>query len=250
MFRHIRIKSIAQLLHRDYRMYRSSFAITPLVLLGLVLLIGYFSFLANKAFFQSETLHESLYAPLLIIFGIITSGAAYREFAGLGTRQDYLLLPASHEEKWISRWLRTAPFYLIGFTIVYYAGAALLTLMIGILHQQWTGWAHPFHNWTGHLWIGYVILNAILLVGAVHFNRYPTMKTLGILIGSMIGFLIYVSVIGLAITFNLQSNYSITEDQISLFNDPPHPAYVWIFGLLNLLFFWWVAFLKLKEKEV
>lgn len=150
----------------------------PLVIGGaaLGLLVLVFSFLS--AFARSgDTFHAGVYAWIMGLGGLIFTSRAFLELRHPLATQNYLLIPASFEEKFIARYLLTSVGYL-GFS---YLGYMLLQLVSEGLNQLILGRSNPlfFLNSLDHLQVMavYLMFQSLFFAGAVYFRKYSLIKT-------------------------------------------------------------------------
>ena len=248
-----RLPFLRHLLVRDFHLHRKSTIILGSVLVGLLTLFGIMAKLDNTPI--TPAFHLTWYGIFFFVFGIFHTGGVYNEFAQPATRQDYLLLPASNLEKWASRWLRTLPIYILSFTIIYWVASWFLNLV------SYLGWGEihsvfqPFQSSIWEYWQVFIVAHAVFLIGAVHFNKAATIKTALtlLIIQTALSF-----IVGVAAWLIFQS-WSIDDSMVNSsfgFNLSEHVD-LWlgkvgklILWLVLVPFFWWVSFLKLKEKEV
>lgn len=258
MDKRLQFPILRQLVWRDIWLNRSSTLVFLGVLTGILLMAGIINAYSNKGFGDVREWHLTWYGILFFLVGIFQTAGVYREFKRPATLQDYLLLPASHLEKWISRWLRSLPMYLILFTTVYTLAAAIMNVAVYLTHHNWLPFFHPFDPEIMRFWLWFVPLHALFLVGAVHFNRNATLKTILILFGVLV---IYGSITGgfqqLLFRSVMQDEHHYFMDPEDLFGFDPETwlpvlkkgLKVFLFAVI-VPFLWWVSFLKLNEKEV
>lgn len=247
----LRLPILRQLIFRDLYINRKSALIMAGTLTGLLTLFGVLDKMDQEP--TTSIFHITWYGIFFLIIGIFHTGGVYSEFAQPATRQDYLLLPASHLEKWSSRWLRTLPLYILSFTLVYWLASWIMNLVCLLAFNEIHSAFNPFQEKIWDYWQIYIIAHAVFMIGAVHFNKAATIKTaLSVLVlQTAISF-----IIGIAAWIIFKS-WSIEESMVT-FNFDFSEQLELLFGKVGQLilwlvlvpFFWWVSFLKLKEKEV
>lgn len=244
---------VKHLVFRDLYMNKKSALIFSGVLVGLLSLFGSIAKMDQSG--ADPEFHTMWYGTFFFIFGIFQTGGVYTEFAQPATRQDYLLLPASHLEKWVSRWFRTLPFYIIGFTVIYWIASWVMNIICLVAFGEIYLSFQPFQQNIFDFWQIYIVIHAVFMIGAIQFNKTATMKTaltLFILLFS-------VSIIGGAVAWILFQNIAesgmVVEPSFS-FNLSEHTNY-WLgktgqilLWLILVPLFWWISYLKLNEKEV
>lgn len=248
----LRLPIIKHLVFRDLYLNRKSGLIFTGVLVGLLSLFGAMAMMDSGP--TDGNFHLTWYGIYLFGFGLFHTGGVFTEFSQTSTRQDYLLLPASNLEKWLSRWLRTLPLYLIGYTLIYWIASWIMNLICFIAFGEIHSVFNPIQTEIMDMWMIFIVAHAILMIGAIHFNKNATIKTALTLlilltaisfIGSVTAWALFQSLVEdssnqSSFTFNLSEHTEWTIGQTG-------KVILW-FILIPL--FWWISFLKLNEKEV
>lgn len=244
---------VKHLVFRDLYMNKKSALIFSGVLVGLLSFFGSVAKMDQSG--PDPDFHNMWYGTFFFIFGIFQTGGVFAEFAQPATRQDYLLLPASHLEKWVSRWFRTLPFYILAFTVVYWLASWIMNLICLIAFGEIYLAFQPFHKSIFDFWQLFIVFHAVFMIGAIQFNKTATMKTAL----TLIVLLFAISILGGIVAWMLFQG--MTEDAVLVepifsFNLTEHTSYwlgktgqilLWVF-LVPI--FWWISYLKLNEKEV
>ena len=249
----LRIPILRQLLFRDLYINRKSTLIMAGTVTGLLTLFGVMAKMDSEP--TTAGFHLTWYGIFFLIIGLFHTGGAFNEFAQPATRQDYLLLPASHIEKWSARWLRTLPFYMLSFTLVYWLASWIMNLVCWLAFGEIHSVFQPFQEQIWDFWKIYIMAHAVFLIGAIHFNKAATIKTaLTLLVlQTAISF-----IVGIAAWMIFRS-WSVDESMINPsfgFNFSEQMDFLLgkvgqlILWLILVPFFWWISFLKLTEKEV
>jgi len=220
------------------------------------------------------------------MIGLYSVGCFYSSmfFVELSTKKEalpWLSLPASHLEKLLCAILYSVALFYIAFTLVFYC--------VDIIMVQWSNnitWRHPrffpgttirilpvtvynlisaegapipekdYHLFT----FLYFAIQAAFLLGSVYFTRYSFVKTAIAVLLFALGFVILQRGVIYPMLPKDWNNGFLSWSRFEYDNGPPGievrlPAglenlvvYVGQFGLP--LFFWWVTYLRLKEKEV
>ena len=243
-----RLSAIRNLILRDLFMGRSQALIGLAVMTGIVLINGIASSTLKSIPENSIDQHTSNYLIWFFILGVAQTAGSFREFAQVGTLQDYLLLPASSLEKWAARWLRTLPLYILGFSVAYTLVALLLQLILFLSGNHDVPFFHPFQPEILDAWKSYLILHALFFTGALQFNRMPIPKTLLTLAISGMGFLIAT----LTVVYLIAGPNGSIDRSIQMEGDFVGISgfWAWVIYSAITLFLWFVSFLKLTEKEV
>ncbi|MEM1120599.1 MAG: hypothetical protein AAGJ18_09120 [Bacteroidota bacterium] len=122
--------------------------------------------------------HAFGYPFFLVLTGSILSSLAFTEMDQSHSKQFYLLLPASHFEKFLSKWLLLGVGYFAVFTIGYYLMAFVAQFLGKTLFEFDLGTFSLLEN-ENQLFIQlFFALQALFLLGAVYFRKYAVFKTL------------------------------------------------------------------------
>jgi len=204
-------------------------------------------------------------------------------FADLGTKKEalpWLSLPASHLEKLLCAILYGVILFFIAYTLIFY--------IVDILMVQWSNMLierHP-RNWPGtnmpimpvkvynpftangapmpekdnHLFsILYFSIQAIFLLGSIYFTRYSFIKTVIVVLLFVLGFTVLERGIIYPMLPNGWNNNFLSWSRPSYYAGPPvnelrlpgeWELFLTRLGLFGMpLFFWFVTYIRLKEKE-
>jgi len=186
----------------------------------------------------------STYFFLLFAGGFIITGFSFKDLHQPQKAHQYLTLPASHLEKWTSKWLLTSVIYAIALFVVYY-GFALLGLVVNqfIFNKVLI----LFNPLTPAIWITickYIILQSIVLLGAVIFKKNVLIK-LALCLGAL---MFVVSTLTMLFTqlFCPQCNIGGVMQLVTVTMKGAH----FLFWVALAPFCWIVSYLRLKEAEI
>jgi hypothetical protein len=248
----LRVQVLKNLIWRDVYQQRKS----TLIFLG-VLTVALFVFGVFTRFESGDftRLYAIWYGILFYIFGFFHTAGAYREFSAPATLQDYLLLPASHLEKWLSRWVRSLPMFVFTFTVAFFLAVLFFQAVALLAFKEHVPFFNPFRAEVFSVWKWFVITHAIALIGAIQFNKYPAFKLILAL------FLIYLtsSIILGIVQFLIYKGGGVDMDESTIWNltqwyQEHEKAITWSWhGALFLLLvplLYYISYLKLTEKEV
>lgn len=248
-----RLPVIRQLIYRDLFLGRKTALILTGVLTGVLILNGLIAHMDHSS--SHTDFHMTWYGLFFLLLGFFHTGSAFREFAQPATRQEYLLLPASSLEKWTSRWFRTLPLYLIVFTMIYWLASWVMNLAVLIAFKEILIPFNPLNTNYLVYWKIFIVVHAILMIGAVHFNRVAAFRTTLVIMA----FLTVLGILGTMTTwlfFHDWANQGVFVEPRIRFDLSQHadlllgPVGKVILWCLLIPFFWWVSILKLNEKEV
>lgn len=244
---------VRHLIFRDLYINKKSILIFIGVLVGLLTLFGSMAKMDQSD--PDPNFHLTWYGIFFFVFGIFQTGGVYSEFAQPATRQDYLLLPASHLEKWTSRWLRTLPLYIVAYTLIYWIASWIMNTVCLIAFGEIFVTFQPFQSGVYDFWKIYLIAHAIFSIGSLQFNKSATIKTALTLLILIMAISLIGGVTAWALFTGLQEDHLIINPSFS-FNLSEHTSYwlgqtgKWILWFLLVPLFWLISFLKLNEKEV
>jgi len=122
--------------------------------------------------------HKFAYPFYLIFGGCILTSFSFAEMDQPYGKQFYLLLPAAHFEKFLSKWLFTA----IGYFTVYTTGYILLSYIIDFCGTAFFGYdlgtLSLFSEENRFFMQFFFAVQTIYLLGAVYFRKYVVFKTI------------------------------------------------------------------------
>ena len=232
-------------LYRSRKAVLITFVITfGLLFTGLILetILGY------KNVFES---HPSSYAFALMMGGFILSSLTFNDLSNTLRRQNYLILPASTLEKYLSMWLLTCICWIIIFTLTYIVYALIANAIGHHLFRNMTYLAFvPFSRVPVGAIKFYIVLQGIFMIAAVHFRGFVFPKTILtlLLFGMVCGIIFYCIMTGL---FH-------SDSEILAEYKPPKGTAVYQLWQAIIWLFWWVlaplswviTYIGLKEEEV
>lgn len=190
-----------------------------------------------------DTRSFATYQMILFIGGFIITGLAFNDLHDRNRAHAFLMLPCSHLERFLSRWLLTSLMYALGVLIFYYVFSTLNSFTNAILFKQ------PFlllNIFEPTLWIEigkYIILQSVVLLGAIVFKRYALIKT--ILVTS--GFIFFLIITSLLITWKSCPNcfLAMSETIAAILKGG-----YFIFWIILAPICWYLTYLRLTEYEL
>lgn len=182
--------------------------------------------------------------------GLLLTSVIFWEFRSAAGRLQYLSLPASHFEKLLSRWIYTMIIYPL-FVFLFFVFVYLVLYNFVAVGLGW-GW-----EMVAETYMSYWIVHPLVFMFAVWYNKYSAPKAvltcLGVALGIVLVFYISQRLIfsELFEGFMMTNKYSIEPSSEFQFFVEGNVEYVAkFFGLIVMpIFFWVVAFFKMKEKE-
>ncbi|WP_343744353.1 hypothetical protein [Chitinophaga sp.] len=166
----------------QYHMLASwkSYLLGALSIFGLLMLIPAFMLLTDNA---PRELSEvvGVYYFGLFFGGLLFTSMAFSDLANKEKGSQFLMLPASQFEKFLTIFLVTTVGYLLVYHIAAYSALLFLNRVSLIRHEVSLLIDWEFLDWKdGHIYIyfAYIFFHAVFLLGAVSFGRLAFIKTL------------------------------------------------------------------------
>ncbi|NBC83253.1 MAG: hypothetical protein GVY19_07700 [Bacteroidetes bacterium] len=196
------------------------------------------------------------YMPVFFIIGLIHSAHAFGDLSTPAKSYQYLLLPASNLEKFVSVWLTASIFYVVAGYIIFLLAAGFGGGLAALLFDYTID--YQSFNRIGHLNAisGFLIIQTIFILGSLTFRSGAFLKT----ILSVVVFLIALGIVSAIVTRFIAGGFM--WDFGSHFGDNMHYEMQELFGhyvptIAKILywgimgpFFLVVSYFKLKESEV
>jgi hypothetical protein len=235
-----------------YRNYLMSVA----VLVGVMMLGG--GFLVYMADVQlDKNLQSFFFSSIMLLAGTIFTSNV---FADLGERKKaiaWLVLPASHFEKYLVAWIYSFLLFIIVYTIIFYL-ALIAALNIQHVHTHRTVILNIFENQILQMFLVYAFLHAIAFFGAVYFEKLHFIKT-GFAFFIIIAVLILLNKGLLSVFFGRPvdasppfSNVRFAESgqMVDIKIERQNAPYILYLFIILTFIFWVAAYFRLKEKQV
>lgn len=189
---YIEIPRLWLLLKMEFFRNRKGLIMTLVITFGL-LFVG---FLLDVYFGYREVYdsHPGGFGLGLLLGGFILSSLSFNDLSDTLRRYNYLTLPASNLEKFISLWLLTSVGWIVLFTISFLGYTLIANSIAKILFSHVTFLPfEPLGEVTIQIIKIYFVVQGIFLAGAVHFRGYvfPKMLFTLILFAAVCGTLAY-----------------------------------------------------------
>jgi len=227
------------------------------VLIGVMILGG--SFLVYMADVQlDKNLQTFFFFTIMLLAGSIFTCAV---FADLGERKKaiaWLVLPASHFEKYLVAWIYSFLLFIIVYTMIFYM-ALFTALNIQHVHSHPKVILNIFEKQILLMYLVYAFLHSIAFFGAVYFEKLHFIKTafiffiiMGVLIVMNKGILS--ALLGRTVDAsppfgNLHFANSGQTVDIQLGKQHNNPYLIYLIIVLTFIF-WAASYFRLKEKQV
>ena len=220
----------------------------------------------------APAVQEITYYFTLFLVGAFYANQFFSDFGSKSKTANFLLIPASTLEKLLCAIFFTVPFFFAAFTLAFYIADVLMVTMANLFHSAYS---NGNNEQVANVFKGYDIpkdavkymllisltVQAWYLLGSAYFKKYSFVKTAIAQFAGMIFLVLLFSFFNDVVMPNGEYDdingtfgYVIHEGEASgkIVQLPG-----WIGAILRALFmygfpllFWYVTYLRLKEKEV
>jgi len=150
--------------------------IATLALAGLAL-VAYLSNIDPRGI-ERPAIYLALFPIALLVGGLVFTSTIFADLHHPLQRFHYLTLPCSNLERFLSRYLLSAPLYYLYVLIVY----AVFDWLAAHVAQAFFGTSaapfSPFDPWILDMTLGYFAWHALMFAGAIYFRSHAAIKTL------------------------------------------------------------------------
>jgi hypothetical protein len=234
-----------------------SYGMSLFAMVGVMLLGG--SFLVYMVGARIDIGNQwALFTMILLLAGTIFTSTVFAELGDKKKAIPWLLLPASHFEKFLVAWIYSFVVFLIVYTLSFYM-VALFILSIKPLGGSPPEMFDISSNRALQVYMVYAFLHGIAICGAIYFEKLHFIKTafvffisLGILIlmnKMLLGTMLGRSVEAAPPFGNLRFTENGQVNDIMLSYDQ-HGINIDYLVTVLAVFFWVAAYFRLKEKQV
>jgi hypothetical protein len=247
----------------NYRLYLMSL----IVLCGLILTVMLFAVFTSGE--RPYTDGNPFYLVLLFIAGLIFTGFSFNQFSDKPKGVDYLLLPASHFEKFLTTWLITTVGFILVYNLAFYVSVLIASGLFSLREGKVDSydWLHPFKKEFIVAFEAWFLAQAVIMLGSIYFTKFSLIKTLFFLIL----FVVLMGLVNMTMTNILFGNrlahwasaipfygVQVAENGSKPFINsrllelPPFLLqtydFVWRFLLAPVI--WTLVYFRLKDKEI
>ena len=230
---------------------RKAIMMTFIITFGMLFFVG---FLLDMVLNQSIVIfdHKENFAGSLLVAGFVLSSLAFNGLGSSLKRIQFLTLPVSALERFLSMWLLTNVGWIVLFTVIYTLYAMMVNAIGPLIFNHISfEYFDPFGQFSLKVIACYFVLQGLFLTGSAHFGGYALPKTLVVLVlfGSICALLIYFILRGVFMTEHECSGYDCSLIQAAGI----HPVWMLAKGLFWYVLAplsWFIAYLGLKEQEV
>jgi hypothetical protein len=226
-------------------------------MIGVMLLGG--SFLVYMVGARMDKKDQSaLFMVILLLAGTIFTSTIFADLGDKKKAIPWLLLPASHFEKFLVAWIYSFVVFIIIYTLSFYM-VAMVILSIKPLDGYPPEMFDISHSHALEMYMVYAFLHSVAICGAIYFEKLHFIKTafvffisLGILIlinkmllGAMVGRNVEVAPPFGSLRFT--DNGQVNDIMLSYKQNSINIDYL---VMVLAVIFWTAAYFRLKEKQV
>lgn len=251
----------------NYRFYLMSIV----VITGLALLLLTFAGVVEANFSTYSDLLP-FYLIGMYVTGIIFTSMSFNELGNKPRGIDYLLLPASHLEKFLTTLLITTVGFLIVYHFAFFLAAKVLDTIISLRHgrhlrndlgefSQPNMWYLNYYFW--------VLAQSVFLLGAVCFHKYSFIKTTCCFIvfcvflyllngvftqiffhGKMIDWRAQMPFVGVGLSVPPVGDPITSRQEFLTLPSGMRDVFIFIGEYLVAPMLWTIAYFRLRDKEI
>jgi len=209
----------------------------------------------------SDQLYFTLFTNLLFGGGLIVTSMVFKEMHKKETAQNYLLLPASNFEKFLSRLLIST----IGFTLITLVGVTAISYLSEgvntLIFKRHNVLFNPFSKMAWTLMAHYMVTQSIFFLGSAYFRKYHFIKTINIIFLIQLSITIVAALFVRIVYFDLfdgifnigNISLLIQWDKLPLdassFKNLLKTLKV-LYWIIPTPLFWAISYFRIKEAEV
>ena len=251
----------------NYRFY----GMAVVVITGLALLLLTFAGMVNANFSSYSDLLP-MYFIGLYVTGLIFTSMSFNELGNKPRGIDYLLLPASHLEKFLTTLLITTIGFLIVYHFAFFLAAKVLDIIVSIRsgrHIKNDLFEFSHHNMWQLNYYFWIIAQSVFFLGAVYFHKYSFIKTTfwvilfcvflylvnGLFVqiffhGKMADWRAHIPFVGLGLSVPPVDDPIIHRQEFIMLPKGMSDVFVFIGEYLIAPMLWTVAYFRLRDKEI
>lgn len=251
----------------NYRFY----LMAVVVITGLALLLLTFAGVVESNFSTYSDLLP-FYLIGMYVTGIIFTSMSFSELGNKPRGIDYLLLPASHLEKFLTTLLITTVGFLLVYHFAFFLAAKVLDIIISLRHDKHLrndlGELNNHNMWYLNYYF-WVLAQSVFLLGAVYFHKYSFIKTTFYFIvffgfmyllnglftqiffhGKMADWRAHVPFVGVALSVSPEGDPISYRHEFITLPKEMTDVFIFIGEYLIAPMLWTVAYFRLRDKEI
>lgn len=242
----------------------------PIMFFSMILLFLLLDFsLLNDFFLKGYGLsHSQLYPVVVLIYCLIVTSTSFSEMNSSDRKIDFMMLPASVEEKFAVKFFYTTVVFIIISIAALSISAVIVELIRAILGSEIL-FKKIFNLYSPGMLFGfikkYLALHAVFFFGAIYFKKLEFGKTILTIVVMLAVLGLYLLILNYIPAFKntltqkiILQQFGIVDSQLSaasymntlqFFRELRHTVYFISVNILPLVL-WGTAYLRLREEEV
>lgn len=235
-----------------------------LAIFGLSTTIGIVALYTHNRFTEVSNFMPFYYIGLFL-GGLLFTSRAFNELASKEKGIDYLMLPASQFEKFLTLFLISTIGYFAFYHLSCYLSFKIIENVQFSLIRQTITRDYQFitdPDEKKYIYYSYFILQSIFLLGATYFHKYSFLKTVFCIFIFLFGLYVINSIV-ITLLFGFKGGFWRRSIPFVLVNSPmswhtqtyliPHwllDVYLFIIRFILAPVFWTIAYFRLKDQEI
>jgi hypothetical protein len=250
------INRFARLFKKHTKEHYKNYLMSVAVLVGVMILGG--GFLVYMTDIQlDKNIQTFFFFSIMLLAGTIFTSSS---FADLGEKKKaitWLVLPASHFEKYLVAWIYSFLLFIIVYTLIFYL-ALFTALNIQHVHSNRMVILNIFEMQILQMYLVFAFLHAIAFFGAIYFEKLHFIKTafaFFIIIAGLI--LLNKSLLSVFIGKSVDASppfgnmrFAEGAQMVDIKIEKQNTPYILYLFIILTFIFWVAAYFRLKEKQV
>ena len=224
--------------------------IATLALAGIGLIVYLYVFNLDPRVVGDPELYRALFSVALIGGGLSFTSTIFADLHDPLQRSYFLTLPCSNLERFLSRYVLSAPLFYVYVLVVYavfdWVAALLANAVIGIRPAAFA----PFEPWMLQVTLTYFVLHALMFGGAIYFRSHALIKT-SLAVGIIWFAMVLTQLVALRVFYwDHFTTFLPVASAMPTFAFVPGPTAMMVARLLLALWVLLLSFQCLREHEV
>lgn len=249
MSNELSIKRLYLLMRCDVILHLRTIMLAMSTILGVLFLAIIFTPERAASIFADS----ALFLVILFIAGFWLNSKTFRVFHIPRLTRNYLLIPASQMEKFLSRMLLTSFGLALFALVIYFIFSVIVCGLLWLFYQA----PIPLFAITSvKLWHGiliYWVLQSVIILASIYFKNHCLLKLILTLVILKFGLFIFTLLMSLIFFGEVITNSPFAWSQITFALPTVSQFYFnlfsWIFWLCLAPFCWVVTYIRFKESE-
>lgn len=165
------------LIKRDWILYKKYYYLAAIILIAICIFV--MLLISDEANVNTPPdAPEIIFGVMLFSIGTIYTLRSFREFKRSSDSVTYLLIPASHIDKWLSRWIITLPLFLIISSMIFFISYFILSyIALATFNVRFTPIADIRWSYFLQHYSSFVFFHSVFFFFAVLFKSNTILKS-------------------------------------------------------------------------